>query len=587
MTSALGCAKAAFAGPIELAWLRAEGRENGKAGSILRQAARAAEKGVAMPLAWWQTGTIYQIYPRSFQDSNNDGIGDLAGIVRRLDYLAWLGIDAIWISPVYPSPMADFGYDVADYCGIDPLFGTLETFDRLIAAAHEKQLKVILDLVPNHTSIAHPWFKASRRSRNDQKRDWYIWRDPTSGGPPNNWLSHFGGSAWTFDDRTGQYYYHAYLAEQPDLNWRNPQVRAAMHEVMRFWLRRGVDGFRVDVMWHLIKDAQFRDNPPNPAWAEGEPEIGRLFETFSADQPEVHEVVAGMRKVIEEFGDRVLIGELYLPIERLIRYYGRNLAGAHLPFNFALLNVVWAASPIAQLIERYEAALPKGGWPNWVLSNHDRPRIAARVGEAQARVALMLLLTLRGTPTLYYGDELAIARVEIPPDRVRDPWALHEPGINLGRDPSRTPMQWDATVFAGFSSREPWLPLTPDFKTRNVAAMRDDETSILHLTRKLLHYRRAHQSLSGGELRILTQSSDVLAYEREHGNERVIVVLNFGVHPQAWPASDAIMFRAALSTHGGRTGELIGSALSLRPNEGVILERAEATPPLMAWSRDK
>ena len=426
---------------------------------------------------WWQTGTIYQIYPRSFQDSNGDGIGDLEGIRQRLDYLAWLGVDAIWISPVYPSPMHDFGYDVTDYCGIDPIFGSLESFDRLIEEAHQKQLKIILDFVPNHTSIEHPWFKASRRSRADPKRDWYIWRDAApDGGPPNNWISNFGGSAWAWDAGTGQYYYHAYLAEQPDLNWRNPDVRAAMHEVLRFWLRRGVDGFRVDVIWHLIKDAAFRDNPRNTDWTSNAPEIDRLLQTYSTDQPEVHEVIAGMRLVLEEFDDRVLIGEIYLPVERLVTYYGQNLMGAHLPFNFQLLNAAWTASSISALIARYEAALPEGGWPNWVLSNHDRPRIAGRVGPAQARVAAMLLFTLRGTPTLYYGDELGIGNVEIAPDRIRDPWAKREPGLRVGRDPSRTPMQWDASAFAGFSIHEPWLPLTPDYEARNVAVMSKDKT---------------------------------------------------------------------------------------------------------------
>ncbi|MFZ3327583.1 MAG: alpha-amylase family glycosyl hydrolase, partial [Methylocella sp.] len=278
---------------------------------------------------WWQIGTLYQVYPRSFQDSNGDGIGDLDGIRQRLDYLVWLGIDAIWISPIYPSPMHDFGYDVADYCGIDPVFGSLESFDRLIDEAHTKKLKVILDFVPNHTSIAHHWFIASRRSRTDPKRDWYIWRDPAQGGgPPNNWISNFGGSAWTWDKGASQYYYHAYLAEQPDLNWRNPDVRAAMHEALRFWLRRGVDGFRVDVMWHLIKDAAFRDNPPNPTWTVHDPEIDRVLQTYSTDQPEVHEVIAGMRQVVEEFENRVLIGEIYLPVEKLVAYYGKNLMGA-------------------------------------------------------------------------------------------------------------------------------------------------------------------------------------------------------------------------------------------------------------------
>lgn len=524
---------------------------------------------------WWRTGTIYQIYPRSFQDSNGDGIGDLEGIRQRLDYFLWLGVDAIWISPVYPSPMYDFGYDITDHCGIDPIFGSLEGFDRLLHDAHQKRLKVILDFVPNHTSILHPWFKASRSSRTDPKRDWYIWRDPApDGGPPNNWISNFGGSAWTFDNGTGQYYYHAYLAEQPDLNWRNPHVRAAMYDVLRFWLRRGVDGVRVDVMWHLIKDAAFRDNPPNPAWTKGEPEIGRLIETHSCDQPEVHDVVREMRKVIDEFDDRVLIGEIYLPVGKLVAYYGENLMGAHLPFNFQLLSTAWTARDIAELIGNYEAALPEGAWPNWVLSNHDRPRIAARAGAEQAPVAAMLLLTLRGTPTLYYGDELAIGHVEIAPDRIQDPWGKREPGTGAGRDPSRTPMQWDASPFAGFSQHEPWLPVTSDYKLRNVAVMSKDETSILSLVRNLLHFRRAHRALSEGSWRLLSRDSNVLAYERRKGDQRIFVVLNFTANPQSWYGLFPANARVAISTHGGRHGESVASAVRLHPNEGLLIESA-------------
>ena len=525
---------------------------------------------------WWRTGAIYQIYPRSFQDSNGDGIGDLEGIRRQLDYLVWLGVDAIWISPIYPSPMIDFGYDVADYCGIDPIFGSLEDFDRLLAEAHARGLKLILDFVPNHTSDQHPWFAASRSSRADPKRDWYIWRDPApGGGPPNNWISNFGGSAWTFDERTGQYYYHAYLAEQPDLNWRNPRLVEAMHDVLRFWLRRGVDGFRVDVIWHLIKDAALRDNPPNPAWTPKDPEIERLLPIHSADQPEVHGVIAGMRRVLEEFDDRVLIGEIYLPLARLVAYYGENLSGAHLPFNFQLLQTPWSAQTIANLIEDYEAALPEGGWPNWVLSNHDRARIAARVGLEQARVAAMLLLTLRGAPTLYYGDELGIGDVEIAPNLIRDPWGKREPGLGVGRDPARTPMQWDASAFAGFSTHEPWLPLTPDHQTRNVATMNADPSSMLSLLRRLLHYRRGHVSLSSGRWRLLDCVGDLLAFERRDGEERTIIALNFGAAAQAWPVPPGLpKGRIAISTHCDRQGERVEAALQLRPNEGLVLDLA-------------
>ena len=391
-----------------------------------------------MTALWWQTGVIYQIYPRSFQDTNGDGIGDLKGIERRLDYLASLGVDAIWISPIYPSPMADFGYDVADYCGVDPRFGTLADFDDLLAQAHARGLKVLLDFVPNHTSDRHPWFVESRSSRDNPKRDWYIWRDPApDGGPPNNWISDFGGSAWEWDEATGQYYYHAFLKEQADLNWRNPAVQAAMYDVMRFWFDRGVDGFRIDVLWHMVKAADFPDNPPNPDYQPAMGDMHRVLQLHSTDQPEVHEIAADMRAIADSYGakgrgERVLIGEIYLPVDRLMHYYGRERAEVHLPFNFQLIDAPWEARSLATLIADYEAALPPGGWPNWVLGNHDRPRVATKRGQAQARVAAMLLLTLRGTPTLYYGDELGLSDVAIPPAQVQDPRELREPGLGLG-----------------------------------------------------------------------------------------------------------------------------------------------------------
>ena len=519
---------------------------------------------------WWRRATIYQIYPRSFQDSDGDGVGDLAGVIERLDYLVWLGIDAIWLSPFYPSPMKDFGYDVADYCDVDPLFGTLDIFDLLLAQAHRRGLKVIIDLVPNHTSDQHPWFLESRKSRDNAKREWYLWRDARAdGGPPSNWLSHFGGSGWTWDPGTEQYYYHGFLSAQPDLNWRNPGVRAAIHNVMRFWLRRGVDGFRVDVISHLIKDNSFRDNPPNPEWRSVGPDIARLTQEFSADRPEVHGVIAGLRAVVDEFPDRVLIGEVYLPIARLVAYYGAQGKGVHFPFNFHLLDIEWRAPQIAGLVEKYEALLPKGCWPNWVLSNHDRPRIAARVGEVQARLAAMLLLTLRGTPTFYYGDELALGDVHIPPARIQDPSALNEPDAGAGRDPARTPMQWDASRFAGFSSREPWLPLSPDHQTRNVETMQKDDASMLCLIRKLLWFRRTYKALAVGDWRRLESPSDILFYERRSDDERVFIALNFGPDTRRVFLPD--QGQIALSTHGDREGVDIETVLSLHGGEGVII----------------
>jgi alpha-glucosidase len=519
---------------------------------------------------WWKRGIVYQIYPRSFQDIDGDGVGDLAGVRRRLDYLKCLQIDAVWISPIYPSPMADFGYDVADYCGIDPVFGTLADFDHLIAEAHARGLKLILDFVPNHTSDRHPWFIESRASRDNPRRDWYLWRDgKPDGSPPNNWMSNFGGPAWTFDEASGQYYYHAFLREQPDLNWRNPAVREAMHNVLRFWLNRGVDGFRVDVIWHLIKDAEFRDNPPNPSWTASQPDIGRFLQVNSTDQPEIHDVVVEMRRVLDDYVERVLIGEIYLPIERLVTYYGRDLSGAHLPFNFALIKAPWKAEAIAHLVEEYEAALPQGGWPNWVLGNHDQPRIGSRVGEAQARVAAMLLMTLRGTPTMYYGDEIGLTNVPVPPERVQDPWEKNEPGLGLGRDPYRTPMQWSAGRNAGFSNGEPWLPLGADHGTRNVAALGGDPGSILTLYRRLIAIRREHLALSVGDYVPGEVEGDVFWFERRHKDARLIVALNFG--PEASVVRLPDDRRVLLSTHLDRDDERVGSQLTLRADEGVIL----------------
>ena len=476
---------------------------------------------------WWQRGIIYQVYPRSFFDRNDDGVGDLPGILEKLEYFEWLGIDAIWISPVYPSPMADFGYDISDYTNIDPLFGTLRDFDNLIAAAHQRGIKVLMDLVPNHTSDRHPWFISSRLSRHSPKRDWYIWKDPAAdGGPPNNWLSNFGGSAWTLDGRTGQYYYHAYLPEQPDLNWRNKDVQAAMHDVMRFWLDRGVDGFRVDVIWHLIKDEQFRHNPLNPEYQAGEWPYRQLLATYTTDRPEVHDIIAGMRAVMNHYDDRLLIGEVYLPVERLVTYYGTAETGCHLPFNFQLISLPWNGIALGSAIQAYEAALPSHGWPNWVLGNHDKPRIAARVGCRQARVAAMLLLTLRGTPTLYYGDELGMAGGPLPRHLVRDPWEINVPGLGLGRDPARTPMQWSSAPHAGFSASTPWLPVSADYPSVNVDAQQKDRTSLLTLYRRLIQLRRAEAALNVGTYRPIMATEEMLVYTREAGSRRFLVALN-------------------------------------------------------------
>jgi alpha-glucosidase len=524
---------------------------------------------------WWKEAVIYQIYPRSFQDTNGDGIGDLEGVRRRLPYLKNLGVDAIWLSPFYKSPMKDFGYDVADYTEVDPIFGTLEDFKALLAEAHALGLRVLVDLVPNHTSDQHPWFLASRASRDNPKRNWYVWADPgPDGGPPNNWQSFFGGPAWTLDEGTGQYYLHQFLPEQPDLNWRNPEVREAIYEVMRFWLRLGVDGFRVDVLWLLAEDLLLRDEPGNPDWRPGMWDRGRHLHLFTEDQPETYAYVREMRYVLDEFSEpgreRVMVGEIYLPFPQLVRYYQ---AGCHLPFNFHLIFrglPDWRPENLARIVEEYESLLTPWDWPNWVLGNHDQPRLASRLGEAQARVAATLLFTLRGTPTWYYGDEIGMVNGEIPWERVQDPAALRqkgrlaEHGLPPGRDPERTPMQWDASPYAGFSSVEPWLPVNPDYPERNVALQEKDPRSMLSLVRRLIALRK-DPGLLYGAYRTYQARGGVYAYLRGEG---WLVALNLRDKEKALDLPKG--GRVVLSTHLDREEE-VGDRLHLRPDEGVVV----------------
>ena len=525
--------------------------------------------------SWWQMGVIYQIYPRSFLDSNGDGVGDLPGITGKLDYLRWLGVDALWLSPMYPSPMADFGYDISDYTDVHPLFGTLHDFDVLLEQAHRRNLKVILDFVPNHTSDEHSWFQQARASRINEKRDWYIWRDPApDGGPPNNWASRFNGSAWEFDEHTGQYYLHMYDVKQPDLNWRNPKVRQAMYEVLHFWLERGVDGFRIDALEVLLKDEQFRDNPINPTWKPGDPPNTRLIEHFIVDQPGMHAIMQEMRSLAEHYDQRVLIGELYLPVERLMHYYGEQLDEIHLPFNFQFVNMqTWDTHTIRKAVEDYEVALPEGAWPNWVVGNHDRTRIATRVGREQARIAQMLLLTLRGTPTCYYGDELGMQDVPIPGELMHDPAGKEDP--EKSRDPVRSPMQWNGSPNAGFCVPEvtPWLPVADDYQIYNVSEEQSDPRSFLILTRRLLELRRALPALTLGSYQSIEQENDTcFVYLRQHASQRCLVALNFSSQNQIVMLPELVQGRVLLSTHVDREELIPLSEVYLRGNEGLLVE---------------
>ena len=492
-----------------------------------------------------------------------------------MDYLKWLGITAIWISPIYPSPMADFGYDIADYRGIHPLFGTMEDFDELLQQAHQKEIKVILDLVPNHTSDQHPWFLESRSSGDNPKRDWYIWKDARQdGSPPNNWLSVFGGPAWEWDEATRQYYYHAFLKEQPDLNWRNPEVQNAMLDIMSFWLDKGVDGFRVDVMWHMIKDGQFRDNPVNPDYHSYMATYEQLLPVFSTDQPEVHQIVQKMRALLDRYSDRMMIGEIYLPIHKLITYYGPQNNGAHLPFNFMLLSLPWEAQKIAAAVDEYEGALPQNAWPNWVLGNHDQPRITSRVGLQQAKVAAMLLLTLRGTPTIYYGEELGMRDVPVPFDEVQDPQGLNMPDKNLSRDPARTPMQWDNSEYAGFSNTKPWLRQASTYKRVNVEIQKDDPYSHLNLYRRLIELRQAEPALMFGDYRPVFADQQALAYIRQApGQKSFLILLNLSHRPCYLKLQHMrINGTVVLSTSSELEGTTVHEAIQLSGDEGIIVE---------------
>lgn len=402
---------------------------------------------------WWQSGVIYQIYPRSYMDSNGDGIGDLRGVISKLDYLAnTLGVDAFWLSPFYKSPMADFGYDVSDYCDVDPIFGTLADFDELVKEAHARNLKVVVDFVPNHCSDQHPWFVEARSSKDNPKRNWFTWRDPKpDGSPPNNWLSVFGGPAWTLDPQTGQYYLHSFLPQQPDLNWRNPEVKAEMFKAMRFWLDRGVDGFRIDVAHFIMKDPELRDNPLNTGGAsQMQKPMGdydsqiHLYDKGHADNHPLYREIRALLNEYDKIAPRMSVGEIHIfDWEEWATYYGNPDDEVHLPFNFALVGAPWRADVLRTVVDNVERVLTRGQQPNYVFSNHDEPRISSRLGAESARSVMMALLTLRGTPTMYYGDEIGMVNGDITPDMIIDPWGKNYP--ELGRDPERTPMQWDSS----------------------------------------------------------------------------------------------------------------------------------------------
>jgi alpha-glucosidase len=523
-------------------------------------------------LPWWRWGVTYQIYPLSFQDTNGDGKGDLPGVLLRLEHLSWLGVSAVWLSPVYCSPMEDFGYDIADFTDVDPLFGTRADLDRLTERLHARGIRLILDFVPNHTSDRHPWFQDSRSARDNPKRDWFIWRDPgPDGGPPNNWLSRFGGSAWEWDASTGQYYYHAFLKSQPDLNWRNPEVRRAMHDVLRFWLRRDIDGFRIDAAAVLAEDALLRDDPLNPEFDENTPPPERFKRVCTDARPDSLTYLSELREVTDAFPDRVLLGEVDTSPEKVADFYGKDGCRLHLPLNYRLLDTDWKAEAVECTIGEYLDSLPGGACPNWLIGSHDKPCIASRIGPEQARVAAMLLLTLPGMVAIYAGDEIGMRDVEIPSREARDPFERRVPGYGLNRDPHRAPMRWNTEPQAGFTTGEPWLPIGDEIETRNVESQRSDPRSLLNLYRSLIALRRSEPVLQAGSYEPLGRFGEALVYQRRLGACEILVALNFGSVPQNVPMDHHGTVR--LSTALDRSNETIIGTLRLHSNEGVILER--------------
>jgi alpha-glucosidase len=568
-----------------------------RAQSTSAAAARPAPPPVQDPTFgedWWRRGVVYQVYPRSFADSNGDGVGDLPGIIDKLDYLndgteRSLGIDAIWLSPIHPSPGFDVGYDVSDYDAVDPVFGTLDDFDRLVAESHRRGIRVMLDLVMNHTSSAHRWFEESRRDPSGLFGDWYLWRDGRPGPlgrrvPPNNWTSFFGGSAWTWDDVRGQYYMHTFLPEQPDVNWRNPAVREAMLTMVRGWLDRGVDGFRLDVFNAFVKHAELLSNPRR---LRGRRPYNRQIHVHDKDQPELLDFLAEFRALVDSYPQTMTVGELFSsdPLGAV-----RLSAPRHLVFDWWLISQRWLAEGFAKASRLHEEMFAESGWPTIVLSNHDQSRQASRLApDADARTsdevacaAAVLSLTLRGTPFIYYGEEIGARDVPVPWAEIIDPPARR--GGRLvrrlipwwNRDQARSPMPWGGGQNGGFTTGKPWLRMAPDVDTRTVALQDNDPGSVLNAYRRLLWLRRRHPALQVGTYRRLsTRTKDVLVYERATDGETLIVAVNFSSAERSFGIRTARRWRPLFETHEADGSPPLdiaeGGELTLQPREAIVL----------------
>ncbi len=555
---------------------------------------------------WWKKAVFYQIYPRSFLDSDGDGIGDLPGIISRLDYLndgtdQSLGVDAIWFSPFFTSPDRDFGYDVADYCDIDPRYGTLADFDHLLAEAHQRGIRVMLDLVVNHTSDQHPWFIESRSSKDNPKRDWYIWKDGRGGAknPPNNWRNNFFGRAWTLDEKTGQYYLHSFLKEQPDLNWDNPEVREAVGDVIRFWLDRGVDGFRLDVAHIYCKDSQFRDNP---TLIKGLNRVGGLdpkdrlplanlmkklslpelqVRKYNQHQPETHQVLKEFRRIFDAYPAVTSVGEIVADDPDLIAsYYGKNNDELHMNFYFELLHCRWKAGAFKRCIELWEKTIPAGAWPAYTLSNHDVVRAISRYGDndqtdKRARLLALLLLSVRGTPFIYYGEEIGMKEAKLPKEKLKDPIGQKWYPLHRGRDGCRTPMQWEEGVKGGFSGAPDfWLPLGPEVEKRNVAVQEKDEHSLLNLYKQLIRLRKELPALTEGQYQTVEENipADCYCYLRKAADQELLICLNFSAEQRRIDYQGSGGLKLIFSTAPDRPKMKESPAFLLEPYEGCLFE---------------
>jgi alpha-glucosidase len=525
---------------------------------------------------WWRDGVIYQIYPRSFADSNGDGIGDLPGITGKLDYLAELGIDAIWLSPINPSPDFDFGYDVSDYKAIDPKYGTMDDFNDLVQKAHQHNIRVIMDLVLNHTSDQHPWFIESRSSRDNPHRDWYLWRENPSGKhlPPNNWQSIFGGKGWEFDEKTEQGYFHMFVKQQPDLNWRNPDVRKEMMSIFRFWAERGVDGFRLDVFNEYFKDAEFRDNPKK--W--GIRPFDQQKHLYDADQPEMMGVVSEIRQILDEYPERYAVGETFIAdAKKAAEYSGEGKL--HATFDFSFMHNPWRPDRFLRSILDTENLHTENSWPNYVMNNHDTKRSATRYkapdNDERLKVAAGMLLTLRGTPFLYAGEEIGMRDVSLKRSELKDPVGVHYWPANVGRDGCRSPMQWSTESQAGFTEGKPWLKVHPNYLKRNVVLQKANQRSLLNFYCALLRIRKSNSALQQGMFVPLTYyPKQVLGYLRQDANQTVLVALNFGsrkVKLALGPRLSDTKWELLLSNKREITPKIVNGWLQLQKDEVCIL----------------